>query len=126
MKKIPDSFVPDRKIKEYPTEIGSQKFSPDDVALFKSASGQKVKNYYTQKFSELAAAYESLISEISVNEMLYSAKINFEPVVGSTYYLYKSDSGNFLSLLSPEEWGKLSSFIGKFQLLSDGRWMVIK
>ena len=122
MKKIPDSFVPDRKNKEYPTEIGSQKFSPDDIALFKLASGQKVKKYYTQKFSELAAAYESLLSEISTNEMLYAAKINFEPIVGSTYYLYKSTSGNFLSLLSPDEWGKQSIFIGKFQLLSDDRW----
>lgn len=125
MKKIPDSYVPERNIKEYPTEIGSQKFSPDNISLFKFSSGQKIKNYYTQKFNELHSAYESLISEITINEMLYSAKINFEPIVGSSYYLYSSEKGNFLSILSPDEWGKESNFIGKFQLLSDGRWQPI-
>lgn len=122
MKKIPDSFVPDRKSKEYPTEIGSQKFSPDDIALFKLESAQKVKKYYTQKFNELSSQYELLLSEISINEMIFNSKINFEPIVGETYYLYKSDTKNYLSIISPDEWNKQSSFIGKFQLLSDGRW----
>jgi len=35
MKEKPDSFVEDRRLKSYPTEIGSQKFSPDDIQLFK-------------------------------------------------------------------------------------------
>lgn len=122
MKKIPDSFVPDRKSKEYPTEIGSQKFSSDDIALFKLESAQKVKKYYTQKFNELSSQYELLLSEISINEMIFNSKINFEPIVGETYYLYKSDTKNYLSIISPDEWNKQSSFIGKFQLLSDGRW----
>ena len=31
----PDYYVEDRRLTEYPTEIGSQKFSPDDIQLFK-------------------------------------------------------------------------------------------
>ena len=34
-KKVPDSYVPDRYTKSYPTEIGSQPFEPDNIDLFK-------------------------------------------------------------------------------------------
>lgn len=121
MEELPDSFVPDRKLKEYPTELGSQKFQPDNIELFKLEKTSKVKKYYTQKFDELAKQYESLMRDIYINEMIYSAKHNFEPVVGEIYYLYKKEEGNFLSLISPEQWNKFE-FIGKFQFLSDGRW----
>jgi hypothetical protein len=33
--KLPDSYVPDRYTKSYPTEIGSQPFEPDNIELFK-------------------------------------------------------------------------------------------
>ena len=44
MKKVPDSFVEDRRLKSYPTEIGSQKFSPDDIQLFKIEKTSKLKH----------------------------------------------------------------------------------
>ena len=47
MKKLPDSFVPDRRTKEYPTEVGSHNFQPDDIALFKIEKAQKIKSYFT-------------------------------------------------------------------------------
>lgn len=123
MKKLPDSFVPDRKNKEYPTEIGSQKFSPDNIQLFKLDKAQKVKTYFSSKFDEIAKQYEDLLKEISINERLYKCKHNFEPVVGNTYYLYKKQNQEeFLSIISPDEWIHNFDYIGKFQLLSDGRW----
>lgn len=125
-KKLPDSFVPNRRSKEYPTEIGSQKFSPDDIQLFKLEKTTKIRKFYTQKFDELAKQYESLLKDISINEMIYSAKHNFEPVVGESYFLYKKEEGNFLSMISPTEWGNKFECLGKFQILSDGRWIEIK
>lgn len=124
-KKLPDSFVPNRSSKEYPTEIGSQKFSPDNIELFKLEKTTKVKKYYTQKFEELATQYESLIKDININEMLYNAKHNFEPVIGNSYYLYKKETDNFISMISPQEWNNKFEYLGKFQLLSDGRWIEI-
>ena len=48
MKKVPDSFVEDRRLKSYPTEIGSQKFSPDDIQLFKIEKKQiNIRQTYT-------------------------------------------------------------------------------
>jgi hypothetical protein len=41
----------------------------------------------------------------------------------SSYYLYGSDTGEFLSIISPTEWKNRFEFIGKYQLQSDGRWI---
>jgi hypothetical protein len=126
MKKMPDSFVPERKTKEYPTEIGSQKFSPDNIQLFKLEKTQKVKTYFTSKFDEIQKQYAELMNEVLINERLYKANHNFEPVYGTNYFLYKRENGDeFLSLISPNEWKNKFEFIGTFQIQSDGRWIQI-
>ncbi|NDF16873.1 MAG: DUF2452 domain-containing protein [Verrucomicrobia bacterium] len=120
--KLPDSFVTDRRLRSYPTEIGSQNFSPEDTSLFKLEKAKALKSHFTQKLTEIQKEYQNLISQISINERLYSAKINFQPVVGHIYFLYLSKNGEFISIISPEEWNNKFELIGKFQLLSDGRW----
>lgn len=126
MKKIPDSFVPDRKTKQYPTEIGSQKFSPDNIQLFKLEKTQKVKTYFSSKFDEIAGQYEKLLKEISINERLYKSKHNFEPIPGKNYFLYKKENNEeFLSIISPTEWSNKFEYIGCYKLLTDGRWIEI-
>ena len=121
--KLPDSFVPDRRLKSYPTELGSQKFSPDDISLFKMEKASKLKHHYNSKFVELQKEYQKILDEISINERLYLADHSFEPISGHSYYLYQKESGEFLSIISPEEWGNRYEYIGKFQFLSDGRWI---
>jgi hypothetical protein len=121
-KKLPDSYVPDRRLKSYPTELGSQRFSPDDITLFKIEKTNKLKHHYTSKFEEIQKEYQKLMNEISINERLYLAEHSFEPIAGETYHLYKKESGEeFLSLISPEQW-KRFEFIGSYKFLSDGRW----
>ena len=123
-KKLPDSFVPNRSSKEYPTEIGSQKFSPDDIQLFKIEKTSKLKHHFTSKFSELQSQYKTLMDEIQLNERLYKAKHNFEPIPGKSYHLYIKDEGEeFLSIISPEEWSNKFDYIGTYEFLSDGRWI---
>jgi hypothetical protein len=124
-KKMPDSFVENRLSKRYPTEIGAPKFEPDNISLFKIEKTTKVKKYYSSKFEEMTKEYENLMAEIKVNERLYMAAHNFEPISGETYHLYKKESGEeFLSLISPDQWKKFE-FIGSYKFLSDGRWIVI-
>ncbi len=125
-KKLPVSYVVDRMSKTYPTEIGSQKFSPDNIELFKLEKTSKIKKYYSSKFDELAKQYEDLISDINLNERLYMAKHNFEPISGETYHLYKKENNEeFLSLISPSEWSNKFEYIGSYKFLSDGRWISI-
>ena len=124
-KKLPDSYVPERRLKEYPTELGSQNFSPDDIQLFKLEKTSKLKHHFSSKFEEIQKEYQKLIKEISINERLYLAKHNFEPISGHSYFLYQKETEEFISMISPEEWSNRYQYIGKFQFLSDGRWIEI-
>lgn len=124
--KLPDFYVPDRRLKEYPTELGSQNFSPDDIQLFKLEKTSKLKHHFTSKFSEIQKEYQKLLKEVSTNERLYLAKHNFEPLAGHSYYLYQKGDHEFLSIISPEEWNNRYVYIGKFEFLSDGRWIEIE
>lgn len=125
-KKLPDSYVPDRKTKEYPTEVGSVKFSPDDIALFKLEKTSKLKHHFTSKFSEIQSQYQQLLEEIQLNERLYAAQHNFQPIPGKTYFLYiKPDGTEFLSLISPKEWDNKFDYVGTYEFLFDGRWQSI-
>ena len=123
-KKMPDSFVDNRLSKRYPTEVGGPKFEPDNISLFKIEKTSKIKKHYSSKFEEMTREYEKLMSEIQMNERLYTASHNFEPTTGEIYHLYKKESGEFLSLISPEQWEKFD-FIGSYRFLSDGRWEVV-
>jgi len=124
-KKMPDSFVENRLSKRYPTEIGAPKFEPDNISLFKIEKTSKIKKYYSSKFEEMTKEYEKLMSEIQMNERLYTATHNFTPTSGEIYHLYKKESGEeFLSLISPDQWKKFE-FIGSYKFLSDGRWEVV-
>ena len=122
-KKLPDSYVVDRKLKSYPTEIGSINFKVDDIELFKKNKTSKLKNYYNQKFDEIREEYLRLMDDIDVNERLYNCKYSFEPIIGHMYHLYFDDKGSeFLSIIAPNEW-KNKSFIGSYLYDSDGRWI---
>lgn len=122
-KKLPDSYVVDRRLKTYPTEVGSVNFKTDDIDLFKQNKTSKLKNYYDQKFDELRLEYLKLMNDIDVNERLYNCKYNFEPIIGQTYHMYLDDLGNeFLSIIAPNEWKK-KTFIGSYLYDSDGRWI---
>jgi hypothetical protein len=124
-KKRPESFVENRMTKTYPTELGSQKFEPDNISLFKIQKTSKIKKYYSSKFEEMSKEYERLMSEIKMNERIYTASHNFEPISGEVYHLYKKECGEeFLSIISPEQWKKFE-FVGSYRFLSDGRWEVV-
>jgi len=126
VEKLPDSYVPDRNLKTYPTEIGSQSFEPDNIELFKLDKTQNLKHHYVKKFEEIKSDYEKLMNEIQVNERVYKSKYNFIPIVGYFYYLYDDGNKEFLSIITPDEWGNKFDFIGKYILQSDGRWFEIK
>ena len=56
-KKRPDSFVENRMIKTYPTEIGSQPFKPDNIELFKLEKTSKIQKYYSARFEEMTILF---------------------------------------------------------------------
>lgn len=130
-KKRPDNVVYSEEkgyhasLLKYSTNVGAPAIKVDDVVSWKSRGISNVNKQLESKFNELKMQYENLMREYEWNELVYSSKFSFEPVIGEIYHLYRGDDGiNFLSLISPQEWNK--EHIGTFQLNSDKKWVVIE
>ena len=108
----------------YATNVGAPAIRIDDVVSWKSRGIENVNKELGNKFNELKLQYQKLMEEYEWNELVYSAKFSFEPVIGEIYHLYRDASGvNFLSLISPLEWNR--EHIGTFKLNSDKKWVVL-
>jgi hypothetical protein len=93
----------------------------DDLALWKSESGQKVSRHFKARFEEIRVEYADMVEQVRWNEVAYNARMNFEPVAGELYHLYKdSKGGQFMSLIGPSEWKR--EHLGSFQFTSDRMW----
>ncbi|MFM2213924.1 MAG: hypothetical protein RL427_1187 [Bacteroidota bacterium] len=109
----------------YSTNVGAPVIRVDDVVSWKSRGITNVNKELELKFNELKLQYESLMKEYEWNELVYSARFAFEPVIGEIYHLYRGDDGiHFLSLIAPSEWNK--EHIGTFKLNSDKKWVVME
>lgn len=108
----------------YSTSVGAPIIRVDDIVSWKSRGITNVNKEFENKFKELKNQYESLMQEFEWNELVYTAKFAFEPVIGEIYHLYAGEDGiNFLSLISPQEWKK--EHIGTFKLNSDKKWIAL-
>jgi hypothetical protein len=80
-----------------------------------------------QQIELLALQAQEIQRRKDLSILIYSAKLNFTPVIGQTYYLYEKKNGDhFLSLVSPKEWGANGPFkkaIATVKLLADHTWM---
>lgn len=88
----------------YPTSTLSPSIVPNDLTSFKSRGVSQVERDLQQKLVEIREEYISAITHFNWNKLAYEADINFEPVVGQTYYLYEARGRNLLSMISPEQW----------------------
>ncbi len=110
------------KVLPYATNVGAPVIRIDDLVSWKSRGISTVNKEFESKFNELKTQYQNLIQEFEWNELVYSAKFSFEPVVGEIYHLYNNDEGiHFLSLIAPQEWNK--EHLGTFKLNSDKKWV---
>lgn len=126
--KKPDNIVYSEKqgynanILPYATSVGAPAIRVDDLVSWKSRGITNVNKQFASKFDELKSQYESLLEEFEWNELVYSSKFSFEPVIGEIYHLYRSADGfDFLSLIGPNEWNK--EHIGTFKLNSEKKWI---
>lgn len=108
----------------YATNVGAPAIRMDDVVSWKNRNISTVNKEFENKFKELKSQYENLMQEFEFNELVYSAKFSFEPVIGEIYHLYTGEDGvNFLSLISPQEWNR--EHVGTFKLNSDKKWILL-
>jgi predicted transcriptional regulator len=78
----------------------------------------------------LALQAQEIQSRKELSMIVYSAKLNFQPVIGHIYHLYENNDGSYMiSMVSPNEWGRGSKSFkqhtAKVQLLADHTWKEI-
>lgn len=123
--KKPDNVAENPGLLPYGSNIGAPAIKVEDIDGWKQSNAIKVNKEFQAKFEELKANYQTLIEEFKWNDFVYSAKYNFEPIVGKVYHLYYNKQGDmFLSLINPSEWNY--EFIGSFKLDSNYKWNKIK
>lgn len=127
-KKIPDLVVYDEEKGYYQREltygsnIGAPAIQHDDVKGWKQQQVLKANKQFKTKYEELKQEFEKLIDEVNWNQIVYTSKYSFVPVVGETYHLYlKEDDTTFLSLIGPKEWPM--KYVGSFKLDSNQKWI---
>jgi hypothetical protein len=106
----------------YGSSVGSPVIKADDIEGWRVSGVIKANKHFESRFDRIRREYAELVEDVRVSEMVYSAAYNFEPLVGSSYFLYMDDNGNpFLSLINPKEW-KSKEFIGEFRLNDNNSW----
>jgi hypothetical protein len=131
-KKKPDNVVFDENeqkytasLKPYATDVGAPAITTTDTVAWKNRNIHAVNKQINAKYTELKAEYDAMIEQFEYNNLVYSAKFNFEPVIGYTYHLYRNKNQEaFLSVIAPEECN--FDYVGTFKLNADKMWEQLK
>lgn len=117
----PDNVADNPGILPYGSNIGAPAIKLENIGGWKQKNVEKVNKRIVQRYQELNEEIQKLVQEYEINQLVYGAKFNFEPVVGEIYHLYSGKNGiPFLSLISPTEWNQ--PYIGSFKLDSENKW----
>ena len=121
---------------EYAHTIGGFAITPTNEGQIKSHAQVAMKeqteeqlNLIFEQMKVLARQVQDIKNRVHISELIYNAKISFQPVIGKTYFLYQDNDGNrSLSLISPKEWGNSLQdlkYIAEVRLNADHTWKVI-
>jgi hypothetical protein len=117
----PDNVSDNPGILPYGSNVGAPAIVIENIGGWKQKNVEKVNKRILQKYLELNEEMQKLINDYDTNQLIYSAKFNFEPIIGETYHLYCGKDGiNFLSLINPSEWKQ--THLGSFKLDSENKW----
>jgi Protein of unknown function (DUF2452) len=111
----------DAALKPYATNLGAPAIKIDDLTTWKNTNVHKVNHHFKTKFDALKKEYQEMVETFEYNNLIYTAKFSFEPIIGELYHLYRAKDGEpFLSIISPKEcsW----DFVGSFTLTTDKLW----
>ncbi len=122
---------------EFAHTVGSALIKPEDKGKIKGQSLAAMREQTGKDYSKIMNQMKGLLQEaqdlktrVSVSERIYNSNLSFKPVIHQTYHLYeREDSSDFLSMISPDEWGNSSkklSHIATVKLMSDYTWEVIE
>ncbi len=111
----------DAALKPYGTNVGAPSIKTTDTIAWKNKGITKLNHNIERRYQELKKQYNLLMEEIEHNNLVYSSKFTFEPIIGEVYHLYERGNGEtFLSILSPNQCD--FNPLGSFLINSDYLW----
>ena len=111
----------DASLKPYATNVAGPVISTTDTIALKNRSIHKFNQKVQTRYEEIKQQYDQLMLEFEYNNLIYSAKFSFEPIIGNTYHLYKrANHETFLSIIAPNQCNFNS--LGSFRLNADQLW----
>lgn len=113
-----------KAILPYDVERGGQVIQKLDLTVFQNKHQNALNKYVSAKVLEIQEDYNKLLNLYKWNEYVMQFKVNFEPIVGKTYYLYEASS-LFVSLLAPQELTTCKC-LGSTKLIAEGYWIKIE
>lgn len=121
----------------YAHNVGGAVIKPTDKDKIKgtamSAMVQQTNAQMQQIYEQarvLAEQANKIRRRVEISEKIYTAQINFQPIIGETYHLYeKADGTETVSKIAPRQWGSLmpfKAFVASVRLLPDHTWEVLE
>jgi len=131
----PDKVAENPHLLPYAHTVGGSVIKPIDKGRVK---GLAVEAMYDQtemqldqireQINLLAVQAQKIKDRVQISEDIYLAEMNFKPLIGHTYHLYKKKAEiNVLSMIGPNEWGrnKPFEFVASVRLLADHTWDIL-
>ena len=126
VRRKPDNVADNPMGMAYGTNISAPSITLPDVTGFKKGVAAEASHRFHQRATEIKEQYDELIEQSMYNDRLLKADVRFRPSIGEVYHLYETEEGDFISMISPEEWGesymKNKTHVGSFLLKSDNVW----
>jgi hypothetical protein len=132
----PEKIAENPHLLPYAHTVGGAVIKPLDKGRIK---GRAVTAMYEQtdlqlgqikeQIELLAKQARKLQDRVRVSEEIYLTDMNFEPLIGRIYYLYRKSSGKtVLSMVGPTEWGSNPpyTFVAEVKMLADHTWDVLR
>lgn len=121
----------------YASRVSSVAISPTQQGHIRHTALQAMEEQTNMQLGQIREQIELLARQArtlqrrhDLSLTIYEANLNFQPVIGQTYFLYeKKDGQHTLSLISPKEWGGSMPYkrlIAAVRLLADHTWQEIE
>lgn len=108
----------------YGTSVGGPPIKLPDL----STNGKRLVDlghHFQSRLDDLKRQYEQVLRDFELNERLWSAELRLTPRPGEIYHLYNLKGKDFLSIISPDEWGRDMGYVGTYEMNVDGKWTQI-
>jgi hypothetical protein len=121
----------------YASSVGSVAVRPTKEGVIKHKSLQAMDEQTNMQLTQireqidlLARQAQAIVKRKELSLMIYDAKLNFRPLIGNVYHLYRQRDDSFLlSMVAPKEWGgsgPFKEFVTSAKLLADHTWLEVE